>query len=252
MSDVVSEFIEFITDDPLMLCLCLAIVVLALLFVLVLIFGGRKEKKKAEIKEIDNTKELLKDDLKEEPLKSTQEFSLNEIEKSMEKPPVVEEESIVKEEPISIEEALNLKNQREEINRDVTPIPVATNPEPIKLDISDQLRENFGTPVDFNTVSSNPAPVVPAPYEAPQMQPQMPFSSVVINQNDAFPKPDESLSKTAIIRHIPKDNFDLPEPVVDLKKEDDDSFDDIDLPKLNTNENTSVLNTLTGESFNIR
>ena len=72
-----NEFIKFIKDDPIMLGLSCAIAFLVSLFILVLIFGGKKKSKKIEDNVEDNTAALLKSDLGTEPLKSTQEFTLN-------------------------------------------------------------------------------------------------------------------------------------------------------------------------------
>ena len=170
MSDTFSEFTNFISNDPLMLVLCIAIVVLIIVFILVL-FLGKKPKK--EEQNLDNTQALLKSDIENKELKSTQEFAAitEEAEQALantKKIPVIGELSQAEEEkeaPININEALELKEKRErEQNEPTIKIPPVGAPE---VNIP---------PAEPAIVSPIPeAPVVP---EAPVI-PEAPIAPVI-------------------------------------------------------------------------
>ena len=121
MSDTISEFTNFISNDPLMLALCIAIVVLIIVFILVLILGKKKDD---EEELTENTGALLQSDISDANLKSTQEFeAVNDAVQttlsSTKKIPVVtppEEDATDKEAPIDIDAALKLKEEREKEN----------------------------------------------------------------------------------------------------------------------------------------
>lgn len=300
MGDTFNEFVSFITDDPLMLGLCIAVVVLIVLFILVLALGaGKKGKAKAEAEaKLDNTKELLKSDIKEEPLKSTQEFNLENLakqeatnlDKTINVPNVesVEEDIMEKEAPINIDEAMILKNARQtDLEKDTIPVPIVNPTMPVAPEVKaepvipamPEMKTEPSIP-DVSVFASAPetpvAPIIPEAPVAPEMpevttvmdavEPEAPvlnemddelptmvqpkvgdetrqFSSVYVNANaeTAIPKPNEDFSKTEIIRHMPT----MEEPVFN------ENIDD-DLPRLNNDTNTSVIGTLTGESFNIK
>lgn len=288
MSDTFNEFVKFISDDPLMLGLCIAVIILIFIFIIVLCFGGKKKKKVEETSNVEeNTTQLLAADLNEEPLRSTQEFNLSKIQeeqKSLEKtinvPDVesINETLVEKEAPISIDEAMNLKSSREENEvKDTIEIPVVNDTSSVELEIP-------STPIipEIQAVDTTPeiAPIIPEvnseveEIELPSMTREIPkvevtsatqpFSSVYVNSGDELPKVNDDFSKTDIIKHVPvMEDAELPEPVMDNapvieipvvepKVETVNSFDDLDLPKLNNDEETSVLSTLTGESFNIK
>lgn len=282
MNNTLKEFVQFISDDPLMLGLCCAIVFLIIVFILVLLFGGRKKKTKEEIEVFDNTQELLKSDINEEPLRSTQELNLNTnnvvanttpIESTIPKPeetqkiPTVDAISDLensKVAPITLDEALELKNKREEnIEKDTIQVPVIEESVPTPLEVPIEpmpVDEPFIPEAKIdNIVIPEPevkveTPVVPVSTPT-EVTPQ-PFSSVYVNSTDELPKPDEAFSKTDIIRHIPdmSESVEEVKPIIEepVQTEVSDNLDDIELPKLNTHEETSVLNTLTGEKFDIK
>ena len=187
---MLNDFITFITGDPIMLGLSGAIVFLVFIFILILIFGGKKKTKAIEDKVEDNTGALLKSDL--EPLKSTQEFTLNinaegKKTNNTETPniaaPIMPE---IKEASISTEE--------------VIPIPVT---------LEDEL------------------PVVKSDGVIP-----LETSSNVVAENLELPSLNETQNETKA-------------------EETNDSLDDIELPMLNKFEETSVLNSLEGEHYNV-
>lgn len=277
MSETLKEFVQFISDDPLMLGLCCAIVFLIIVFILVLLFGGRKKKKEEEIEVFDNTGELLKTDVNDEPLRSTQELNLNtnnvvaetpsvpvipKVEKTQKIPSVdaISDLENSKVAPITLDEALELKNKREEnIEKDTIKIPVIEEsaPMPVETPVMPVQPSEPVIPELDNLVIPEPevkveTPIVPA--STPVEPSPQPFSSVYVNSSDELPKPDDDFSKTAIIKHIP----DMSAPVSEVKQEvpipvnTSDDLDDIELPKLNTKDETSVLNTLTGEKFDIK
>lgn len=212
---MLNEFMNFIKNDPIMLGLSCAIVFLVFIFILVLIFGGKKKTKAVEENAIDNTSALLKTDLESEPLKSTQEFTLNmNIEKNEETPvfdnavkPIQVQEETVK----PIEKALEPIAQEP-----VIPIPVETSAEVPVMNVEE-------------TAESVIPQVVPEvnSFDLPQMNEvhDEPMSSVYLGDNNI-------------------ENSSTPE----TKEED---LDDIELPMLNTNKDTSVLSSLQGEHYNI-
>lgn len=233
-----NEFVKFISEDPVMLGLCGAIILLVLIFIIVLLFGGRKSKSKDYNVSLENTSTLLKNSIDDEPLRSTQEFTMNNVDKTREissLESLVEEES-EKETPISIPEALNLKAEREEqIEKDTIQIPVINNDRPVDIAIP-KFEDDATLPIIDNIPQSNTSV-------------NQPFSSVVVNRGDELPKMDELQSNTEIIRHIPILDDTPTVKGVEVNKEE--SLDDIDLPKLNTKEETSVINSLAGESFKL-
>ena len=279
MSDTFNDFVNFISDDPLMLGLCIAVIVLIVIFIIVLCSGGKKKAKKEENKEIENTTQLLAADLNDEPLKSTQEYTLNlkeeenrEFEKTINVPDVetLRDDIVEKEAPISIDEAMNLKTSREEDEiKDTIQIPVVEETPAMKVEIPTESilptiepmdSEDFAdaileaNEVELPTMATIEMPKVETPSEVASST--QPFSSVYVNSNDELPKMDtESFSKTEIIRHIPvmEETVAKEEPVTPIVEEPANStIDDVDLPKLNSSDDTSVLKTLTGESFNIK
>jgi len=257
MSETLKEFIQFISDDPLMLGLCCAIAFLIIIFILILCFGGRKKKTKKAEETIENTNALLEtQSIDDEPLKSTQEFTLNEIEEENKPVETFKDEEIdAKTAPITISEAMQLKNDRQE---EAIQIPVVEEkePEPLefpKLEINEPV-------IEEPTLEPTPTPIEPVLPEITKTARELenttvmqPFSSVYANPTDELPKPTENFSNTEIIRHIPKIEETVEQPVVqEPVTDEEENLDDIELPKLNTGDNTSVINTLTGESFDIK
>ena len=277
MSDTFNEFVEFISEDPLMMGLCIAIVVLVIIFILVLCLG--RKKKPVQEKVENNTQEILDNSSKEEPLKSTQEYNLNSIQnasntqtvsenmtapsepvldKTINVPNVeaVTDDLMEKEAPINIEEAMNLKNSRENNEtKDTIEVPVVNNTSSEKVEIPTptmQVNSNVSNepiiPEVSNTVVDDELPTMinPVVKEEPVSERTQPFSSVYVNQNDELPKNNyEDFSKTEIIRHTPVMES------AESKVNEEAKPQDIDLPKLNNDSNTSVLNSLSGESFDI-
>lgn len=174
MSDTISEFTNFISNDPLMLALCIAIVVLIIVFILVLILG----KKKDDSEEVsENTGALLQSDISEANLKSTQEFAaVNEAEptpelSSTKKIPVVPpaEDITDKEAPISVDDALKLKEEREQTATTTIDVVPPASPEPT-------VSEAASAPVEVDPfgVNSTPAPAPEVPSEpAPTVTPEV-------------------------------------------------------------------------------
>lgn len=286
-----NEFVQFISDDPIMLGLCIAVVVLIIVFFIVLCMGNGKSEELEEKKVEENTTQLLATDVNDEPLRSTQQLNLsNELKEvgiNLAPKQVEPYEGIVdlteKEVPISIDEAINLKTTRENEQKDTVQIPVVeeTPVAPVEIPIA---------PIKVNTEPEIPVipavePVMPQPAPAPVVEPTvmqtasegMPtqhFSSVYLNEGETLPVDNSNIfDKTDIIRHIPVMEDPIPvavpetpvpvatvapttiesafvqeEPKVEPVEE---NMDDIELPKLNTNSETSVLNTLSGEWFNI-
>lgn len=178
MSDTISEFTNFISNDPLMLALCIAIVVLIIVFILVLILG----KKKDDAEEVsENTGALLQSDISAANLKSTQEFAtVNETEpelSSTKKIPVVPpaEDITDKEAPISVDDALKLKEEREQTATqaiDVVPPAVETP----------TVSEAASAPIEADPFNLNntPAPAEEAPLvEIPAAEAPAPAPEVV-------------------------------------------------------------------------
>lgn len=166
MSDTISEFTNFISNDPLMLALCIAIVVLIIVFILVLILG----KKKDDDEELtENTTTLLQSDINDANLKSTQEFeTVNEAAETLvtstKKIPVVtppEEDATDKEAPINIDAALKLKEEREKENPTEV-VPTIPAPEmPVSEPITVAPEAPASEPA---SASEEPAPVTPDPF----------------------------------------------------------------------------------------
>lgn len=200
------EFIKFISDDPIMLGLCCAIIFLVVVFILVLIFGGKKKEKEVEENALDNTQSLLKSNITDEPLRSTQEYSIsdiNDITNTKELPEIEEVEENIAEEnaPISVSEAIDIKLERENaVTKDTMEIPVVTNEEPAKVEVQEELSE----PVSEISIGVQP------------------FSSVFTSEEQ-----------------------------IPVKEETEEVDDDIELPKLNKNEDTSVLNSLEIEEYKL-
>ena len=242
MADTVSKLIKFISEDPIMLGLCFAIVALIIIFILVLIFGGKKNKKSEEIvdKVEDNTQSLLKTTLNDEPLRSTQEFAFNasmnedvklENTQSLENIQVLsetpEEDNNA---PISVDEAMELKSQREmEASKNTVEIPV--------------LNENVPM-VDVPPIKEPVTPPIPPidlpipPMEEKHEPANQPLSPVYTTEEN---KPE---METPVVPHVNNEITTSPAPLV--------NDGDIDLPKLKTEPTSSIFDTLSGESFNIK
>lgn len=229
--ETIDKLIKFITEDPIMLGLCLAIVVLIIAFILVLIFGGKKEKKKEKIIEesIDNTRELLKPII-EEPLRSTQELNLNldankepEIaeNQSLENIQLLDEAPMEENIPITVNDAIELKNQREQEElKDTIEIPVIYNSDPTPVEIPN-MQESEDKPVEEEPIVQIPKieqPLSPI-YTTPETKPEM----------------ENTVTTTVDSDQIPIEQ----------------AADDLDLPKLKKEPESSIFDTLSGESFNI-
>lgn len=115
---MLNKFIEFITDDPVMLLLCVIIIFLIVVGILIFIFGrNKKDDDKKTDGELNNTASLLKSDLDNEKLKSTQSFATISEDKEIDtkKVPVIDDKGDITEAnaPINIDEAMTLKSERE-------------------------------------------------------------------------------------------------------------------------------------------
>ncbi len=261
MNDKVSEFAKFISEDPLMLGLCATIVVLVFVFIFVLFLGGKKKKSMQETEEkLGNTAQFLSNDLGEEPLKSTQEFNLASISEPA-KEEIIEPINNDLTEPVAQDTAVEVAPiSLGEVSVD-TPlemgtleIPVEVSTEPVELEIP-ALKANYEEPVlKEEKTEELELPTMKIDTVKPKLEGTQPFSSVYLGNNDEMPKiNDDEFSKTAIIRHIPKLEEDAIVEMPELKVEENvSSSDDIDLPKLNKDDSNSVLQSLTGESFNIK
>lgn len=215
---MLKEFIRFITGDPIMLGLSFAIVFLVLIFVLVLVLGGRKKNKLVEENTIDNTATLLKSDIENEPLKSTQEFTLNlNLEENTPSlPPAVETEAEISVEEVPAESFdIPLPNLEAETKEEkVMPIPV-TNEIEIPVMLSEPIKE-----------TAPAAPVIQESTTIPELKSDIinnqPLSSVYLESNQKEPIKDEK-----------------------------DDLDDIELPMLNKSVESSPLSSLEGEHYNV-
>lgn len=216
--DMLKEFGRFIASDPIMLGLSCAIVFLVFIFVLVLVFGGKKKSKDIEENVVDNTDSLLKSDLKSEPLKSTQEFTLNlnmdEVQNDL---PIETFTPQPFEEQKSVEEVVESS-----VKEDVVPISVELNNElPFINEASD-------VPLEVPIVEDVTLPEINSTPGESNVEYNQPFSSVYVDSSVEL-------------------------PAMDGKKEESssDDLDDIELPMLNTSKETSVLSSLEGEHYNI-
>lgn len=247
MKETINRFIQFISDDPIMLVLCFAIVVLILVFILVLVFYGKKDDKVEKSEVSENTTSLLKPDSTLEPLRSTQEFSLNNLgaEESLESTQKLENiDSLTSENdinvPISINEAMDIKlNRDNEANKDTIEIPIVMDDNPDKVEI----------PINEDD-KSNIKDVQPKTEVNLSNTINQPFSSVYTSL-ETMPTPMDIPNDTKIIKHNEAEENNIDSQVVSQTSEEE-NLDDIDLPKLNTNTESSILNTLSGESFDIK
>lgn len=261
MSDTFSEFRQFITDDPLMLALCLAIALLVIVFLIVLFLGGKKKENEESQEVTENTTNLLKTDIGEEPLRSTQEFTLGAItqpeepEKTQNIPTIetFSDTEIDKRAPISLDEVLELKNERaENLTKDTIQIPVINidEPKPLDIPVPEPIAVEEQRPVDLINNF-----MVKEETTEPINVGQQTFSSVYVDNVNDIPKPitEEPIASSEIIRHVPESEKTI-EPVIPVAEQSSVSEDDDDiaLPKLNSDNNSSVLNSLAGESFNIK
>lgn len=242
------EFVKMIASDPIMMVLCGAIALLVVIFIIILIFGGKKKEKIIEDKVEDNTTTLLKSDIDNEPLKSTQEFTLNNIsanemnlQNTLNVPELDAIEDIESEKvaPISIDEALSLKEAREDdAVKNTIEIPVLTESPVTPVQVS---APTYVEPVKpaFTEPTVMPEPIVSEPvmpaFEQPKVEiptpiVEQPFSSVYVSQES---------------NPIPQTVQAQPEPITQEPEE-------IDLPKLNVDNSTSVLSSLAGEEYNLR
>lgn len=273
MSDAFNSFVKFISEDPLMLGLCIAIVVLIVVFIIVLCTGGKKKSVKEEPVE-ENTTQLLASDINDEPLKSTQEFNMSSLREEQEKlestinvPNVdaITDDMTEKEAPISLEEAIHLRNTREENDiKDTIKIPVVSETPSTPVDIPAETPTIPEIPSIDDDMSDLTIPEEKveeiSDIELPTMANEaiketgasQPFSSVYLNSNREMPKVEEDFSKTEIIRHIPVMESPSPSVIEPAFSEPSEDLDDIDLPKLNTDTENSVLSSLTGETFDIK
>lgn len=235
MNETFNNLIEFIKNDTIMMVLCGIIAVLIVIFLIVLIFGKKDKPKKEENLVGENTTQLFTSEIDNAILRSTSEYTFkNEALTNESGIPIIGgtpstaasifDETIpapAKEEPLA------------EIKEDIIPIPVIMPEEETKLEMP--ILEMPEEPVQI------PEPIVEMPKVEPNSYSNQVFSSVTVTGKE-MPSVSEEVSKTEIIRHIPTE-----EPV----KAQEMPFDDLDLPKLNTNKENSVISSLTGESFKI-
>lgn len=134
MGDTFNAFVKFISDDPIMLGLCIAIIVLIIAFILVLFLGRKKDDKEAVE---DTTKELLKTEINMEALKSTQEFSLNELQNEQSNVPVFDTPENIetfKKEDFSTSKITETPVEQIEQKSDME-VPVAIESNPTSLEV---------------------------------------------------------------------------------------------------------------------
>ncbi len=287
MGDTLSAFVQFISDDPIMLGLCIAIIILIIAFILVLLLGGKKETSNDEKQ--DNTQKLLKTEVNLDTLKSTQEYNLSEIQNNSAVDNLtVAEEPVVEEPPIPKVGASPVNPVLKSSEPDVAmEIPVASNT-PVSLEIP-----VIDTPQASSLSSIQPEPVLPASPK-PIMDNNIDASTIRSDYKESvppleYPKPIieskvSPLDKTTKLETNNPSEVELPiitgpVPLVDTKEQyssinteefsrstiirhlpveetketSDTNLDDIDLPKLNTSSiNNNAFSTLEKETFNIK
>jgi len=236
MNETFNNLIEFIKNDTLMMVLCGIIAVLIVIFLIVLIFGKKEKPKKEESVVQENTTQLFTSQIDNAVLRSTSEYNFkNEVLTNENGIPVIGGTQPSSTASI-FDETISSPSKEEavpEIKEEIIPIPVVTKEEEIKLEVP--VMEIPEEPVEMVE------PIVEMPKVATNTYNNQVFSSVTANGKE-MPSVSEDVSKTEIIRHIPSN-----EP----EKVEEASFDDLDLPKLNTNKENSVISSLTGESFKI-
>ncbi len=248
MSDMFSAFTSFISDDPLMLTLCILIILLIIVFFVILFFGNNKNDKDKETKEIENTSSLLKSDLDNEKLKSTQEFSLqnddnmaidNNIPVIKELTPTIDDDNA----PINIDEAMIIKNSR-------------PNEEPVKIPNIDEIKE-----IDIDSINEhkdNNSLVIDENINNSTIKEENIFNNINEQNDNVQNVFHQKIEPPIKIKEDIKPTIELPkEPVPNennnkieefkIKEE----FDDIELPKLSseTGNLDSTLSSLNGEIF---
>jgi len=197
MGDTFNAFVKFISDDPIMLGLCIAIIVLVIAFIIVLILGRKKETK--DERKLENTSELLKTEINLDTLKSTQEYSVSELQGLTEEPSVTEtvEESPIETTSTSNEPALVEEFYIPEDDEDTSlyrfdgEVPSQENPvethEEIKLETPNEPKEetleHMSVPVlgeDLATKTEAPVNIVEQPIELDE--PQAPVEPVHVEE----------------------------------------------------------------------
>ncbi len=163
MGDTFNAFVKFISDDPIMLGLCIAIIVLVIAFILVLILGRKKDDTNDDKHE--NTQELLKTEVNLDTLKSTQEYSLSELQN---KENLNEQEVTPVSDPLTtVEEPTTIMNTEIEDPKIETSPVIEETP---TAETSPQVEEP--TPVVEQEAPAIEVPVtteVPTPLEVPIM-----------------------------------------------------------------------------------
>ncbi len=152
MGDTFNAFVKFISDDPIMLGLCIAIIILVIAFILVLILGRKKDDTNDDKHE--NTQELLKTEVNLDTLKSTQEYSLSELQNK---------ENLSEQEVAPVSDPLTTMEE---------PVPITNTapvePEPIPV-VEETPVETFPQPEVQTPVVEEPTPAIEVPVttEAP-------------------------------------------------------------------------------------
>lgn len=256
MGRTIESFLQFVKDDPIMLALCLAIGVLLLLFIIVL-FLGKNADKKYESKK------------KEEQMMKT-EVNLNIIRDAS---------TSVKDNPI-MSDGMSFSSS------DIEPVPVEIGgASKIEVPVLNSNSEQFSefphiepieTRIDFASVKEKDIPVFDSPMplnEENMFKGEILESSVnpvdssknMVSQREDSGKLKDiygydnvelpeinvgDFSKTSIMNHISGLDKKQEDVKLNVAKEPEED-EDVDLPKLNTaNQSKSAFN-LMGESFDI-
>ncbi|MCI8498048.1 MAG: hypothetical protein HFG33_01415 [Bacilli bacterium] len=221
-----NAFVKFISDDPIMLGLCIAIVVLVILFIVVLFLGKRSDKKEKE--NIDNKDNLLKTEINMEPLKDTEQFSLDLQEDNKDSiETTIEPETLdtavenldLKEMP---EQVLTLEDVELPNFEDIKEIPVVIEEKPIPIEFNLEVEnapklESENDSIDNLTVAE---PAIPASFEDfniktdPNMENKISLENVSTENVD-----NENLSIIeSAVTPVEENIFDIPQTDVKEKR----------------------------------
>ncbi len=213
MGDTFNAFVKFISDDPIMLGLCIAIIILVIAFILVLILGRKKDDTNDDKHE--NTQELLKTEVNLDTLKSTQEYSLSELQN---KETLSEQEAAPVSDPLT-EPATITNTEPIEPTPEPTPVieetPMETFPQP---EVQTPVVEEpiIEVPVTTETPTALEVPVMDTPAPTPTEAPASTiptFDSIKIEPEPIMPvNPEPTTNSDANIFDVKEE----PIPVVPL------------------------------------
>ena len=176
MGDTFNAFVKFISDDPIMLGLCIAIIILVIAFILVLILGRKKDDTSDDKHE--NTQELLKTEVNLDTLKSTQEYSLSELQNkenlseqeatpisdpltTMEEPIVMNTETVEPEPTPVVEETPMETFPQTEVPTPAVEVPVTIEtPTPLEVPVMDTPEAPASVIPTFDSLKIEPEPIM--------------------------------------------------------------------------------------------